>query len=137
MTRLLDMGEKTCGYGIEDKLSWMTPYPSEVGFQSHATKEECWLLVTSCIRNILLEAHMARLPGRNGTPHDVLWDTLQIQGHPEVLAILQGHVVGHSTAIALHRALEAKVTELAKVVGTAKSTADRVAAARAKNQPNN
>ena len=172
MARLLDMGETTCGYEIDGKLagpphalatklltsarnyrekvsSWMTLYHSEVGNRSHATKEECWLLVTSCVRTILSEAHIARLPGRNSSPHDMLWGTLQahaffmsltsgkIQGHPKVSVILQGHVVDHSTPIALYRALEAKVTELSKAVGAAKGNADRAAAARAKNQANN
>lgn len=172
MSRLLDMGENTCGYEINGKLagppnelatkllslsrtywdkvsSWMTLYHSEVGNRSHATKEECWLLVTSCVRTILSEAHMARLPGRNGSPHDMLWGTLQahaffasltagkIQGHPKVSVILQGHVVDHSTPIALHRALAAQVSELAKSLGAAKGAADRAAAARAKNQANN
>ena len=126
----------------------MTLYHSEVGVRSHATKDECWLLVTSCVRTILSEAHMARLPGRNGSPHDMLWGTLQahaffisltagkIQGHPKVAVILQGHVVDHSTPIALHRALATQVAELAKSVGSVKGNADRAAAARAK-QPGN
>lgn len=87
MMRLLWMGETSCSYAIDQTLadqphtlatkmlalllshwervsSWMTLYHSEIGVRSHATKEECWLLVTSCVRTILLEAHMARLPGR-------------------------------------------------------------------------
>lgn len=171
MTKLLNLGESSCTYEIENKLagppnalatkllalsrvhwdrisSWMTLYHSEVGVRSHATKDECWLLVTSCVRTILSEAHMARLPGRNGSPHDMLWGTLQahaffisltagkIQGHPKVAVILQGHVVDHSTPIALHRALATQVAELAKSVGSVKGNADRAAAARAK-QPGN
>ncbi len=166
MTTLLDMGERNCNYQINGTLSgepntlatkllslsrnhwdritsWMTLYHSEVGARSHATKDECWLLVTSCIRTILTEAHMARLPGRNGSPHDMLWGTLQahaffvsltagkIQGHPKVAVILQGHVVDHSTPIALHRALALQVTELTKAVGATRTQADRVAQATA------
>ena len=166
MTTLLDMGERNCNYQINGTLSgepntlatkllslsrnhwdritsWMTLYHSEVGARSHATKDECWLLVTSCIRTILTEAHMARLPGRNGSPHDMLWGTLQahaffvsltagkIQGHPKVAVILQGHVVDHSTPIALHRALALQVTELTKAVGATRTQADRAAQAKA------
>lgn len=126
--------------------SWMTLYHSEIGVRSHATKDECWLLVTSCVRTILSEAHMSRLPGRSGTPHDMLWGTLQahaffasltsakIQGHPKVAVILQAHVVDHSTPIALHRTLAAQVTELARVVSMVKGTADRAATKGKNNQ---
>jgi hypothetical protein len=158
---LSQLGEASIGYAIERNLagpanllatkllalassqweklsSWMTMYHSEIGNRSQASKEECWLLVTSCIRTpILSEAHMARLPGRSGLPHDMLWGTLQahaffisltsakIQGHPKVAVILQAHVVDHSTPIALHKSLVAQVTELTRVVGAYKGAADR------------
>lgn len=160
MAKLLQLGEQSLSYEIEknledkphalatkmlaasasywDKLSsWMTLYHSEIGVRSHATKEECWLLVTSCVRTILSEAHMARLPGRNGDPHDMLWGTLQahsffasltsakIQGHPKISVILQSHVVDHSTPIALYRSLATQVEALTKLVGAQKGAMDR------------
>ena len=160
MARLLQLGEASIGYAIERNLaghanllatkmlalaanqweklsSWMTLYHTEIGKRSQATKEECWLLVTSCVRTILSKAHMARLPGRSGLPHDMLWGTLQahaffmsltsakIQGHPKVAVILQAHVVDHSTPIALYRTLAAQVADLSRAVGSYKGAADR------------
>ncbi len=170
MSRMLKLGEHSFTYEIDRNLagppnllatkllalalsqwervsSWMTLYHSEVAVRSHASKEECWLLVTSCVRTILSEAHMARLPGRSGLPHDMLWGTLQahaffisltsakIQGHPKIAVILQAHVVDHSTPIALHRTLAAQVAELTQKVGNYKGAADRAIGKQAKNNP--
>ena len=160
LTDLLSEGDLALSYQINDQLngpalqlalkmltlsmsfweklgSWMTRYFGEIRARSQSRPQDCWILVTHCVRRILSEAQKARSPGRTGQAHDMLWGALQahslfssilehkIQGHPKISVILQQHLVDHATPMSSFLTLEATVKELQRQVGQHSKAQDR------------
>ena len=115
----------------------MTKYYGEIGARSQSRPQECWILVTHCVRRILSEARRVRSPGITGQAQDMVWGALQahtlfrsilehkIQGHPKISVILQQHLVDHATPMSSFLALEATVKELQRQVGLHSKAQDR------------
>jgi hypothetical protein len=132
-----------------EKLSaWMTKYYNEVGARSQSLPQECWILVTHCVRKVLSEARSARSPGKSGKPQDMLWATLhahaffqalldhKIQGHPKISVILQQHLIDHATPMSSFLVLEKIVHDLQRVSKQGTIAADRNAS-KTKGPPKN